>query len=33
MFLRIEAVGPDVDRRGSILSGSILVEEMTVAGA
>jgi PmbA protein len=33
LFKRIQAVGPDVDRRGTICSGSLLVEELTVAGA
>jgi PmbA protein len=33
MFQRIEAVGRDVDRRSHILTGSILVGRMTVAGA
>jgi PmbA protein len=33
MFAGIVAIGADVDRRSSILSGSILVERMTVAGA
>jgi len=32
MFARIAAVGADVDRRSQVLSGSILVERMTVAG-
>ncbi len=32
MFLNIVAVGNDVDKRGSIWSGSILLENMTVAG-
>ena len=32
MFLGIAAVGGDVDRRGNIHSGSILIEEMTLAG-
>ncbi|HET7268872.1 MAG TPA: metalloprotease PmbA [Oleiagrimonas sp.] len=32
MFARIAAVGADVDRRSSVLTGSILVESMTVAG-
>jgi PmbA protein len=32
MFLRIAAVGNDVDLRGNIRTGSILVEEMSVAG-
>jgi PmbA protein len=33
MFANIVAIGADVDRRGSILTGSILVERMTVAGS
>jgi len=33
LFKRIEGIGPDVDRRGSIHSGSVLVGELTVAGA
>jgi len=33
MFLRIEAVGTDVDDRSSIQSGSILMGKMTVAGS
>ncbi len=33
MYARIAAVGNDVDRRGSIQTGSILVERMTVAGS
>lgn len=32
MFLRIAAVGNDVDVRGNIRSGSVLLERMTVAG-
>jgi PmbA protein len=32
MFMGIAAVGADVDRRSSIMTGSILVERMTVAG-
>jgi predicted Zn-dependent protease len=32
MFRRIIAVGSDVDTRGNIRSGSILIESMTVAG-
>jgi len=32
MFLNIVAIGNDMDKRGSIWSGSILVENMTVAG-
>ncbi len=33
MFRRISAVGNDVDIRGNIRSGSILIESMTVAGS
>jgi len=33
MFRRIVAVGSDVDTRGNIRSGSILIENMTVAGS
>ncbi|MBS0556449.1 MAG: metalloprotease PmbA [Proteobacteria bacterium] len=32
MFAGIAAIGTDVDRRSSILTGSILIERMTVAG-
>lgn len=32
IYQRIVAVGTDVDRRGNIHTGSILVESMTVAG-
>lgn len=32
MFLNIVAVGDDVDKRGSLWSGSLLLENMTVAG-
>ncbi len=32
MYRSIAAIGNDVDRRGSILSGSILIEQMTIAG-
>ena len=32
VFAGLQAVGSDVDRRGSIRTGSILTEEMTVAG-
>jgi PmbA protein len=32
MFRRIVALGDDVDRRGAIHSGSLLIEEMTIAG-
>jgi PmbA protein len=32
MFLGIVALGDDVDRRGAIHSGSLLVDEMTIAG-
>jgi PmbA protein len=33
MYANIVAIGADVDPRSSILSGSILVERMTVAGS
>ena len=33
IFMRIEAVGTDIDDRGGIQSGSILVGKMTVAGS
>ena len=33
MFQRIVAVGNDVDRRGSVLTGSILLEKMMIAGS
>lgn len=33
MFKRIAAIGPDIDTRGSICSGSVLVDELTIAGA
>jgi PmbA protein len=33
MFLGIVEVGNDVDLRGNIRSGSVLIERMTVAGA
>ena len=32
MFQRIVAVGNDIDRRGSVRTGSILLERMMVAG-
>jgi PmbA protein len=32
MFMRVQAVGKDVDTRGNIRSGSILIERMTIAG-
>ncbi len=32
MFLGIQAVGNDVDRRGSIHTGSVLIDRMTIAG-
>ena len=32
MFMRIQAVGADVDVRGNIQTGSILVDQMTIAG-
>ena len=33
MFLGIEAVGTDMDKRANIQSGSILMRKMTVAGS
>nr|MBA3731918.1 metalloprotease PmbA [Gammaproteobacteria bacterium] len=33
MFKSIQAVGNDVDKRGNIRSGSILIGPMTIAGA
>jgi len=33
MYLAIDAIGSDVDLRGSIRTGSVLVGEMTIAGA
>jgi len=33
IFRRIKAVGSDVDTRGNIRSGSILIENMTIAGS
>lgn len=33
MFKQIQAVGTDVDTRGNIQAGSILIEQMTIAGA
>jgi PmbA protein len=33
MFLGIVEVGDDVDLRGNVRSGSVLIERMTVAGA
>ena len=32
MFLNLLAIGNDVDRRGNILTGSVILEEMTIAG-
>jgi PmbA protein len=32
MYQQIRAVGTDVDRRGGIRTGSVLVDGMTVAG-
>jgi len=32
MFAQIVAVGNDVDRRGNVITGSILIENMTIAG-
>jgi PmbA protein len=33
MFMGIRAVGSDVDERGNIRTGSVLIEQMTIAGA
>jgi PmbA protein len=33
MFAGIQAIGTDVETRGNIRSGSILIESMTVAGS
>jgi PmbA protein len=33
MFLGIQAAGNDIDRRGNIQCGSILIDEMTIAGS
>ena len=33
MFGNVRAVGADVDRRSHILTGSILVDRMTIAGS
>jgi PmbA protein len=33
MYRQILGIGTDVDRRGGVLTGSILIEEMTVAGS
>lgn len=33
MYRGITAIGNDVDRRGGVLTGSILIEEMTIAGS
>jgi len=32
MFMAIVAIGNDIERRGNIRSGSVLIERMTVAG-
>jgi PmbA protein len=32
MFKGIVAVGSDIDSRGSIMTGSILIDEMQIAG-
>jgi len=32
MFRNVVAVGSDVDTRGGIRTGSVLLEEMTIAG-
>ena len=33
MFRSIAAIGSDVDRRGGIYTGSILIEDLSIAGA
>jgi hypothetical protein len=33
MYAGIQAVGSDVDRRGAIQTGSLLLSPMTIAGA
>ena len=33
MFMQIAAVGNDIDRRGGVLSGSVLISQMQVAGS
>jgi len=33
MYLGIQGIGTDVDRRGGVLTGSILVDRMTIAGS
>jgi len=33
MFAGISAIGNDVDRRGNVRTGSVLIEQMTIAGA
>jgi hypothetical protein len=32
MFLHLAAAGSDVDKRGGVWSGSLLIENMTIAG-
>ena len=32
MFMQLQAVGDDVDRRGNIQTGSLLIDGMTIAG-
>jgi PmbA protein len=32
MFLNIQAIGNDVDERGNVRTGSVLLEQLTVAG-
>ena len=32
MFMQIAAVGNDIDRRGGVLTGSVLISQMQVAG-
>jgi len=33
MFMSIEAIGRDVDLRGNIRSGSVLLPQMTIGGS
>jgi PmbA protein len=33
MFMNIAAVGNDVDRRGGVLTGSVLISQMQLAGS
>ena len=32
MFLGVQALGTDIDRLGAIHTGSVLIDEMTIAG-